>query len=41
MKKGLKVVKHHGPEGPRDFDTLSGTDIAITTYNTLTAEFQI
>jgi len=39
LKGGLGVVKYHGPGRPEDLDTISDSDIVVTTYNTLTAEF--
>ncbi|KAH8802968.1 SNF2 family N-terminal domain-containing protein [Xylogone sp. PMI_703] len=41
LKEGLKVIKYHGSDRPKDLETISDSDIVITTYNTLTAEFQI
>lgn len=34
------MVKYHGSRRPKDVETLSDSDIIITTYNTLNAEFQ-
>lgn len=41
LKGGLEVVKYHGPGRPKDLDTISDSDIIVTTYNTLTAEFLV
>ena len=41
LKKGLKVVKYHGPYRPKDLDKILDSDLVVTTYNTLTTEFQI
>ena len=35
------MVQYHGPGRPKDLDTISDSDIVVTTYNTLTAEFLI
>lgn len=41
LKGGLKVIKYHGPGRPKNLDTIQDSDIVVTTYSTLTAEFQI
>lgn len=41
LKGGLGVIKYHGPGRPKDLDTISDSDIVVTTYNTLTAEFLV
>ncbi|KAI1488686.1 SNF2 family N-terminal domain-containing protein [Biscogniauxia mediterranea] len=41
LKGGLKVIKYHGSGRPKDLDTIQDSDIVVTTYNTLTTEFQI
>ncbi len=37
--EALRTVKYHGPNRPRDLDTLENSDLVITTYNTLATEF--
>lgn len=34
------MIKYHGPGRPENLDTIQDSDIVITTYNTLTVEFQ-
>ncbi|RFU78514.1 snf2 family domain-containing [Trichoderma arundinaceum] len=41
LKGGVNVIKYHGSDRPKDTCTVSDSDIVVTTYNTLTAEFQI
>ncbi|KAI0592763.1 SNF2 family N-terminal domain-containing protein [Biscogniauxia sp. FL1348] len=41
LKGDLKVIKYHGSGRPKDLDTIQDSDIVVTTYNTLTREFQI
>ncbi|KAK1765014.1 SNF2 family N-terminal domain-containing protein [Phialemonium atrogriseum] len=40
LKGGLTVIKYHGPRRPKDLEKISESDIVVTTYNTLTTEFQ-
>ncbi|KAM0263536.1 hypothetical protein ACHAQJ_001155 [Trichoderma viride] len=40
LKNGVKVIKYHGSDRPKDIDTVSDSDIVVTTYSTLTTEFQ-
>ncbi|RYP37143.1 hypothetical protein DL767_003097 [Monosporascus sp. MG133] len=39
--RGLKVIKYHGPGRPKNLESIQDSDIVVTTYNTLAAEFQI
>ncbi len=41
LKEGLTVIKYHGSGRPKGLDTIQDSDVVLTTYNTLTAEFQI
>lgn len=41
LKGGLKIIIYHGPGRPNDPEMISDSDIVLTTYNTLTAEYQI
>ncbi len=34
------MIKYHGAKRTKDPDTMADSDLIITTYNTLTAEFQ-
>ncbi|EXF74188.1 SNF2 family domain-containing protein [Colletotrichum fioriniae PJ7] len=36
----LTHVKYHGPNREKDIDKIKGSDIVVTTYNTLSAEFE-
>ncbi|OHE92071.1 SNF2 family domain-containing protein [Colletotrichum orchidophilum] len=36
----LKYVKYHGPNREKDIDKIKGSDVVVTTYNTLSAEFE-
>jgi hypothetical protein len=40
LKGGLKVVKYHGPGRPKSLNAIQDSDIVVTTYNTLTVEYQ-
>jgi SNF2 family DNA or RNA helicase len=44
LQKGFKVVKYHGENRPKTLAELSvieDSDIVVTTYHTLTAEYLI
>ncbi|KAK1467422.1 SNF2 family domain-containing protein [Colletotrichum melonis] len=36
----LTHIKYHGPNREKDLDIIKGSDIVVTTYNTLSAEFE-
>ncbi|KAL2881818.1 hypothetical protein SGCOL_002975 [Colletotrichum sp. CLE4] len=36
----LTHVKYHGPNREKDLDKIKGSDVVVTTYNTLSAEFE-
>ncbi|KAF5575694.1 helicase-like transcription factor [Fusarium subglutinans] len=39
LQNGIKVVKYHGEKRPKTVEELEETDIVVTTYHTLTAEY--
>ncbi|KAF5982414.1 helicase-like transcription factor [Fusarium coicis] len=39
LKNGIEVVKYHGEKRPKTLEKLQDTDIVVTTYHTLTAEY--
>ncbi|UKZ79857.1 hypothetical protein TrVFT333_007620 [Trichoderma virens FT-333] len=41
LKDGVKVIKYHSSDRPKSLDEIADSDIVVTTYSTLTAEFQI
>ncbi|KAK0761340.1 hypothetical protein N5P37_006289 [Trichoderma harzianum] len=41
LEQGVKVIKYHGSDRPKDIEKIADSDIVMTTYSTLTAEFQI
>ncbi|OAQ70971.2 helicase [Pochonia chlamydosporia 170] len=41
LEPGLTVVRYHGVNRPRIIETIVDSDIVITTYNTLTTEYQL
>ncbi|KAI1422037.1 SNF2 family N-terminal domain-containing protein [Xylaria sp. FL1777] len=41
LKGGLNVIKYHGSGRPKNLDTIQDSDIVLTTYSTLSHEFQI
>ncbi|PTB66813.1 hypothetical protein BBK36DRAFT_1116970 [Trichoderma citrinoviride] len=40
LKDGVTQIKYHGQDRPKDIDTIADSDIVVTTYSTLTSEFQ-
>ncbi|KAL0931446.1 DNA repair and recombination protein rad5c [Colletotrichum truncatum] len=40
VEGNLKSIKYHGPGREKDIDTIKNSQIVVTTYNTLSAEFQ-
>lgn len=40
LKDGVTHVKYHGSDRPKAFNTVADSDIVVTTYSTLTTEFQ-
>lgn len=40
MDGSLTHIKYHGPNREKDIDIIKGSDIVVTTYNTLSAEFE-
>ncbi|KAH0491045.1 hypothetical protein TgHK011_002491 [Trichoderma gracile] len=40
LKDGVTTIKYHGSNRPKDIDTVADSDIVVTTYSTLTSEFQ-
>ncbi|KAK2606448.1 hypothetical protein QQS21_003141 [Conoideocrella luteorostrata] len=40
LSGGVNVIKYHGPDRPKDPNKVQDSDIVVTTYNTLAAEFQ-
>ncbi|KAL7933036.1 SNF2 family N-terminal domain-containing protein [Trichoderma chlorosporum] len=40
LKKGVKYIKYHNSDRPKSLDMIADSDIVVTTYSTLTAEFQ-
>lgn len=41
LEQGVKVIKYHSSDRPKDIEQIADSDIVITTYSTLTAEHQI
>ncbi|KAL7942560.1 SNF2 family N-terminal domain-containing protein [Trichoderma barbatum] len=41
LRDGVKVIKYHSSDRPKDIDEIVNSDIVVTTYSTLTAEFQV
>ncbi|KAL7911753.1 SNF2 family N-terminal domain-containing protein [Trichoderma velutinum] len=41
LKDGVKVIKYHSSDRPKNIEQIADSDIVVTTYSTLTAEFQI
>lgn len=41
LEQGVKVIKYHGSDRPKEIEKIADSDIVVTTYSTLTAEFQI
>ncbi|KAG9503234.1 hypothetical protein J7337_006077 [Fusarium musae] len=39
LQNGIGVVKYHGEKRPKTLEELQDTDIVVTTYHTLTAEY--
>lgn len=39
LQNGIKVVKYHGENRPKTVKELEDSDIVVTTYHTLTAEY--
>ncbi|KAJ0372873.1 hypothetical protein COL26b_008881 [Colletotrichum chrysophilum] len=40
VKDKLKTIKYHGPGREKDIDNIKNSHIVVTTYNTLSAEFE-
>ncbi|KAK4085081.1 uncharacterized protein Triagg1_71 [Trichoderma aggressivum f. europaeum] len=40
LEEGVKVIKYHSSDRPKDIKQIADSDIVVTTYSTLTAEFQ-
>ncbi|KAL7786938.1 SNF2 family N-terminal domain-containing protein [Trichoderma afarasin] len=40
LEHGVKVIKYHGSDRPKDIEQIADSDIVVTTYSTLTNEFQ-
>lgn len=41
LEHGVKVIKYHSSDRPKDIEQIADSDIVLTTYSTLAAEFQI
>ncbi|KAF3076718.1 putative SWI/SNF-related matrix-associated actin-dependent regulator of chromatin [Trichoderma lentiforme] len=41
LKHKVKVIKYHGSDRPKDIEQIADSDIVVTTYSTLTAEYQV
>ncbi|KAH8889022.1 hypothetical protein GQ53DRAFT_843116 [Thozetella sp. PMI_491] len=41
LKTGLTVVKYHGPGRVKNLEAIQDSDIIVTTYSTLAAEYQV
>lgn len=41
LEHGVKVIKYHGSDRPKDIEQIADSDIVVTTYSTLTAELQV
>ncbi|KAM0522526.1 hypothetical protein ACHAPE_002117 [Trichoderma viride] len=40
LKEGVKKIKYHGSDRPKNIEEILDSDIVLTTYSTLKAEFQ-
>ncbi|KAL6886290.1 SNF2 family N-terminal domain-containing protein [Trichoderma longibrachiatum] len=40
LRDGVTKIRYHGIDRPRELDTIADSDIVVTTYSTLTSEFQ-